>query len=112
MTDVAVKRRMKYAKDIAKRKLEDIGHTVINSDNKIICFTATFGSYLERKIRIVVDNISDQDILLIKQFNILPSQTKEIWCKKEGKKDFVYMIFDKDNRIIPSVRLVNSKFPH
>jgi len=112
MTDFAMKRQLRYAKKIAKQKLVDLQHTVIDSDNKIVCFTATFGDYVERKIRVVVDDISDKDISLIKQLNILSGQTKEIWCKKKGQKDFVYLIFNKDNNIVPCFDPVNKQFPH
>lgn len=100
MADVSVMRRLRYAKRTAKEDLLGSGHTIINSDNEIICITATFGNFIERKIKIVVDEILETDIDMIKRLNITPYQTKEIWCKKENKKGFECLIFDKDNNRI------------
>ena len=98
MSEEAIKRRIRYAKESAKKELKQLHHTITNSDNEIICFTATFGSFLERKIRVIVDKITDNDIELIKKYNIISNQTKEIWCKKED--GFECKIFDKDNNLL------------
>ena len=104
MPDEAIKRRIAYAKKAARKHFEeDENYTIINSDNKIICFTATFGSYLERKIRVVVDEISDLDIKLIKDLNITQNQTKEIWCKKKDDPKFFKKGFNKDNQPIKRI---------
>lgn len=106
MPEDATAKRLRYAKESAKKLLEDLEHTVLNSDNKIICFTATFGNLVERKIRIVTgDEISDGDIKLIKKLNITGTTTKEIWLKKEKMPGFKCVIFDKDNNLIEKMQL-------
>lgn len=112
MSDDAVKRRIAYAKKVAKECLEELEHTVINSDNQVICFTATFGDFLERKIRVVVDEITDDDIKLIKGLNITRYQTKEIWCKIKDQPGFERKIYNKDNKIIKRFTFVNREFPY
>ena len=112
MSEESVMRRIGYAKKVAKQSLEDQEHTVLNSDNQIICFTATFGEFLERKIRIVIDEITEHDIKLIKGLNITPNQTKEIWCKIKDISGFKRMIFNKDNKPIKKFSFVNREFPY
>jgi len=98
MSKSNIKQRIRRAKNKAKKDLEAQKYTIINSDNDIICFTATFGQMIEKKIRIVVDEITPDDIALIKKLNVLNGQTKEIWCRRD--RGWEYLIFDKDNNQI------------
>lgn len=41
-----------------------------------------------RKIRIVLDEITDKDIKIVKEFRLPEVCTKEIWCKKLNRADF------------------------
>lgn len=98
MSDEAVKRRVAHAKESAKQKCRDLGYDIINSDNEIFCFIATRAGIYERKIRIVTDKIKKEDVDLIKRMKILPSQTKEIWCRPYGSRDWKTVELDHMNQ--------------
>lgn len=94
MSRDSAKSRIPYAKQKAKTELERDLYLVSNSDNKSYCFLATKSPFYERKIRVVVDEITDTDLKIIKQLKILPNQTKEIWCKKFKERDWEKLAFD------------------
>lgn len=86
MTEEVVKRRLINAKKAAKLKFENMGYSIINSDDQPFSFIASRVGLGERKIRITIDEITKRDLELIKAAWILPKQTKEIWCKKFGSR--------------------------
>jgi len=99
MSEEAVKRRIADAKKSAKRKCRDLGYDIINSDNEIFCFTACIAGIYERKIRIVVDEVTKGDKELIEKIRILPNQTKEIWCRPYNSKRWKTLRFDHSNNL-------------
>ena len=89
MSDEAIKRRISDAKHRAKIRCMGMGYDIINSDNEIFCFIASRAGIYERKIRVVVDSISERDKQLIQDMRILQSQTKEIWCRPYGSREWI-----------------------
>ena len=89
-----IKERIAYAKGVAKRKFKEIGYDIMNSDNEIFCFSASIAGIHERKVRVVVDRIAKEDIILIKKFHILSNQTKEVWCKSFKSRDWEILRFN------------------
>jgi hypothetical protein len=102
MTELNVKRRMTDAKKSAKIKFENMGYAIINSDNCVFCFVASRAGIYERKIRVVVDKIKDSDINIVKSAKILPNQTKEIWCRPFGSREWETLEFDHLNNPVNS----------
>jgi len=99
----AYRQRLYYAKESAKQLFKELGFEIINSDNQIFCFIASMGGIAERKIKVVVDEITDKDIELIKKIPILPSQTKEIWCRPYGSREWQKIIFNHRNQVIEPI---------
>ena len=97
MPDIAIKRRVADAKSRAKSKCRDMDYDIINSDNEIFCFIASRAGIYERKIRVVVDGITQRDIDLIKRFRIPSNQTKEIWCRPYKSSHWEKVAFDCTN---------------
>lgn len=99
MSDEAIVKRLNHAKTVAKEKCRKLGYNIINSDNEIFCFIASIAGIYERKIRVTIDEIKERDIELIKNSQILSSQTKEIWCRIYGSRDWEIIRFDHNNNI-------------
>jgi len=99
MSHDSVEDRIAYAKKSAKRKCRDLRYDIINSDNEIFCFIASIAGIYERKIRIVVDEITENDINLVKKFRIPSNQTKEIWCKPYGSREWQTLQYDHLNNL-------------
>ena len=91
--------RIVYAKKSAKQMCKDLGYDIINSDNEIFCFTASIAGIYERKIRIVVDRVTEEDRGLIEKIRILPNQTKEIWCRPYNSRKWETLRFDHFNNL-------------
>jgi hypothetical protein len=102
MTGLNDKRRTAYAKEAAKSRFKEMGYSIINSDNHIFCFIATRAGIYERKIRVIIDEIKDEDIDLIKKTKIIPSQTKEIWCHPYKSREWKTLGFDHKNNPVNS----------
>ena len=94
MSEEATKRRIANAKKSAKKKFRGLKFDIINSDNEVFCFVASKSGIYEAKIRVVVDEISEEDINLIKKTRILPNQTKGIWCRPFGSNKWKTLEFD------------------
>ena len=99
MSHDSVKDRITYAKSSAKRRCRGLKYDIINSDNEVFCFIASIAGIYERKIRIVVDEITDADIELVKKFRIPSNQTKEIWCKSYGSGEWKVLQYDHMNNL-------------
>lgn len=86
MSDFAVKKRLKRAIEAAKEILENpiLGCTVICLNNHVFHLEAIREKEI-RKIRITFDEITDEDIRIVKEIKLPEICTKEIWCRKEGK---------------------------
>ena len=83
---VSVKDRLAYAKSKRKKKCMKEGALIIASDNSIVCVIAQYGTN-ERKMRVVIDKITEQDIRLLKQVSVFPHQSREIWCSFHKEQD-------------------------
>ena len=84
MPDEAVKQRNRYDKEKAKKELFHDGYKIIECDNKILCLLATKEPFYERKIRIVSDEIKENDVEIMRRCGVIPNQSKEIWCSIKG----------------------------
>ena len=82
MSDSTTQRRLGRAKERATTILVDTGHDIIPSDNSTFCILGVREKEI-RMIRVVVDEITDNDIEAVLDFHRRPGIcTKEIWCKK------------------------------
>ena len=99
MPDEAVKQRHRYDKDKAKKELVNDGYKVIECDNEVLCLLATKEPYYERKIRLVSDEIGDNDLKIMRWCAVIPNQSKEIWCSIKGFSHFK-KIEVKDSEIV------------
>ena len=88
MPDKAIKQRRRYEKEKAKKELVNDGYKVIECNNEILCLLATKEPYYERKIRLVSDEISDNDVKIMRWCPVIPNQSKEIWCSIKGFSHF------------------------
>jgi len=80
MGDPPIVRRQRYAKQKAKEYCERDGATICVSDNDIICLIANYRTH-ERKIKVVIDEITEWDIRQLSKIHIFPTQSREIWCR-------------------------------
>jgi len=88
MGDEAVKRRLIRAKKMAESILRKSGYEIIPSTNKNFCLVGTRRAEV-RMIRIVIDQINDNDKKAIEAFNLPGNCTREIWCKRGSKFEIV-----------------------
>ncbi len=94
MTEEAIKQRINRAVKAAIKMLgKPPGHGhIIEIKNSNSPFHIEYIREKEiRKIRITVDQITDEDIKIMKEFKLPINCTKEIWCKKANERDFEYM---------------------
>ncbi len=87
MNDFAIKKRLTRAKEKAKIDLAKNGYKIILSDNKIFCFLAVRKKEI-RMVKVVVDDISEEEIRIIREFESPVNCTKEIWYRAPHQKDF------------------------
>ena len=87
MTNKAIIRRLNRAKNAATSALKDTKHEIIPSDNSKFCIIGMRKKEI-RMIRVVVDEITANDIKIIEDIDSPVSCTKEIWCRKKGKQKF------------------------
>ena len=90
MAEEAVIKRLNKAKNVAMQSLkdnQDKRHRIVPSDNSEFCFLAVRKKEI-RMIRVVVDEITADDIKIVESFDPPGICTKEIWCRMEGRKDF------------------------
>jgi len=103
--EAAQKRRTAHAKECAKAMFKSMGYDVFNSDNQVYCFTASMGGIFERKVRVVVDEISEEDKDLLHRLRIQSAQTKEIWCRPYNSREWKKIIFNSKDELIESIFL-------
>ena len=95
MSEDAVKKRLRDAKYSAMTDYRVRGYQVNPSDNQLFCFSATDKARThECKVRVVIDEISNEDREIIKNTIILSNQRKEIMCRPYGSKDWLREIYD------------------
>jgi len=87
MSEERIKQRLNRAKKKAIENLERTGYKIVPSDNSTFCILGVRKLEI-RMIRVVIDEITAQDISLTNEFSPPGACSKEIWCKKEGKRDF------------------------
>ena len=97
---VAKQRRTAHAKEAAKGLFRSVGYDIFNSDNQVYCFTASIGGIFERKVRVVVDKISQEDKDLVEKLRIQNTQTKEIWCRPYNSREWERVILNSQNESI------------
>ena len=95
--EAAQKRRTAHAKECAKAMFRSVGYDIFNSDNQVYCFTASIGGIFERKVRVVVDKISQEDKDLVARLRIQNTQTKEIWCRPYNSREWERIILNSQN---------------
>jgi len=88
MSDPSIKRRLTRAKEKAMKDLSRIGYKIVPSDNSTFCICGVRKNEL-RMIRVVVDEITNEDVKLIEGIQTPEVCSREIWCKLEGIRDFV-----------------------
>jgi len=79
----AWQRRASRAKRRENKRRTLEGATIIPSDNSIACGCYNYTTH-EIKTRIVLDEITENDISLMQQINELPSQSRQIVCYMRG----------------------------
>jgi len=99
MSHNSARDRMADAKKSAKKKCQGLRYDIVNSDNEIFCFIASIAGIYERKIRVVVDEITENDIEIVKKFRIPSNQTKEIWCRPYGSREWEVLQYDYMNNL-------------
>ena len=87
MTDEAIIRRLNRAKSAAISILEEAEYEIIPSDNSKFCILGMRRKEI-RMIRVVIDEITANDVKIIEGSDPPGVCTKEIWCREEGKKKF------------------------
>ena len=87
MAEEAVKQRLNQAKGAAIFALKNSDYKIIPSDNSAFCILAVRKLEI-RMIRVVVDEITANDIKIVREFDPPGICTKEIWCRKKGEKKF------------------------
>jgi hypothetical protein len=87
MAEESIKKRLRKAKTKAAAVLEDSKFKIIPSDNSIFCILAVRKKEI-RLIRVVVDEISNTDVDLVRNFDHPEICTKEIWCRKYKCRKF------------------------
>lgn len=87
MAEEAIIKRINTAKGAAIQFLKDTKHKIIPSDNSEFCFLAIRKKEI-RMIRIVIDEITEDDIKIISDFESPGVCTKEIWCRRKGDRKF------------------------
>jgi hypothetical protein len=85
MPQEAIKKRLERAKTSATRILENAGYDIILSDNKKACLVGLRRTET-RVIRVVIDQITDEDVRIIKNLKAPHDACqKEIWCRKGAR---------------------------
>lgn len=89
MPDLAIKKRLNRAVRSAASLLDrpEYGKVII-LDNHVFHIEAIREKEI-RKIRIVLDKITKDDIDLVKNFELPNICTKEIWCRIRNKSKFL-----------------------
>ena len=87
MTEETIKRRLFRAKKRAEKVLKDAQYNIIPSDNSAFCILAVREREI-RMIRVVIDEITNHDTKIIKNWRHPGVCSKEIWCKQRGERDF------------------------
>jgi hypothetical protein len=98
------KDRLSDAKKSSRADYEARHYKTYNSDNKLYCFTAIKGSANGQAVhkvyvRVVLDKITDQDILAMKAIPCFPHETKVIYCKVYKHQKPIIMEFDFMNNL-------------
>lgn len=88
MSEEPIKRRLLRAKKKAMDDLQKIGYKIIPSDNSTFCILGVRKLEI-RMVRVVIDEITKDDIAIIEKFAPPGMCSKEIWCKLEGERNFI-----------------------
>lgn len=87
MPEEAIIKRLNRAKIAAIRVLKSADFKIIPSDNSNFCILGIRKKEI-RMIRVVVDEITENDIKIVKDFDPPGVCTKEIWCRRGNDKKF------------------------
>ena len=87
MAEEAVKQRLNRAKIAATQTLKNADFKIIPSDNSNFCILGVRKKEI-RMIRVVVDEITANDIKIVQDFDPPGICTKEIWCRRGNEKRF------------------------
>ncbi len=87
MNDIAIKKRLSRAKEKARNDLAKNGYKIILSDNNIFCFLAVRKKEI-RMVKVVVGDITEEELRIVRKFESPMICTKEIWYRSLHQKDF------------------------
>ena len=89
MSDFAIKQRLNRAIKSAIKLLDQPpgSYEIILLNNHVFHIEAIRKKEI-RKIRVVLDKITEEDIKKVKRFSLPEICTKEIWCKIQRQRGF------------------------
>ena len=87
MSEEAIKQRKNKAIKRAAESLKDVDYDVILIPNNVFNIHAEREKEI-RKIRIVLDEVSDGDLKIVREKIVAEICKKEIWCSEKRKKKF------------------------
>ena len=95
MSDFAIKQRLNRAIKSAIKLLDQPpgSYEIILLNNHVFHIEAIRKKEI-RKIRVVLDEITEEDEKMVREFSLPEICTKEIWCKKENERGFVTEVVD------------------
>jgi len=88
MSDVAIKRQLRRAKQAAMKQCTRMKYHIIKSDNSLFCFMAVRKMEI-RMIRVIVGPIDERACAEIKAFVPPTVCSKEIWCWVNGHFEII-----------------------
>jgi len=92
MAKYAYEQRFYRARKSARNILIKSQHKVNYLDDPIFHIEAIREKEI-RKIRIVFDEIKEEDIEQVRNYELPPICTKEIWLRKQGERKFIVKTF-------------------
>ena len=95
MSDFAIKQRLNRAIKSAIKLLDQPpgSYEIILLNNHVFHIEAIRKKEI-RKIRVVLDEITEEDEKMVREFSLPEICTKEIWVKREGGRDFMIKVIN------------------
>lgn len=91
MAEEAIKQRINRAVKAVSAILKAADYEIRILDGKPFHIEAIREKEAIRNIRVTVDEIGEGEVVLVDDFGLPNSCTKEIWCRKGGQKSFKIM---------------------
>lgn len=96
MAEENVKKRLNRAIRAAIKILESVDYKIMVLGKANVFNIEVIREKEIKKIRIVVDKITDKDKKLVKDFKLPEICTKESWCRNHSDRDFEIVIIQKN----------------